>query len=39
MFSSSINIIMDCIYATLSESNITAYVNNSFTLFRSAYYV
>ena len=39
MFSSSVNIIMNCIFATVSEFNITAYVNNSFTLFKSAYYV
>ena len=26
-------------YATVSESNVTAYVNNSFTFFKSAYYV
>jgi len=35
----SLSIIMNSTYATISESNITAYVNNSFTFFKSAYYV
>jgi hypothetical protein len=30
---------MNCMYATNSKSNITAYVNNFFTFLKSAYYV
>ena len=29
---------MNCMYATMGKSNITACVNNLFTFFRSAYY-
>jgi len=32
-------IITNCTYANMSEYNITAYVNNLFTFFQSAYYV
>ena len=39
IFCNSVSIITNCIYATISKSNITAYVNNWFTLFKSVYYV
>ena len=38
-FCNSVNIIMNCIYANISESNSMAYINNSFTFFKLAYYV
>ena len=34
----SVSIIMNCMYANMSEYNITAYANNLFTFFQSAYY-
>jgi hypothetical protein len=37
-FCNSISIITSCVYATMSKSNITTYVN-SFTFFRLVYYV
>jgi len=30
---------MNCIYTIMSKSNITACVNNSFTLFKLSYYI
>jgi len=38
-FSNSSNIVTNCAYAAMNESNIKPYVNSSFTLFKSAYYV
>jgi len=32
------SIIMNCKCAATGESNITAYINNLFTFFKSAYY-
>jgi len=37
-FCNSMSIIMNCKYAATGESNITAYINNLFTFFKSAYY-
>jgi len=39
IFFNSIGIFMNCTYASTREFNITTYVNNSFTLFKSTYYV
>jgi hypothetical protein len=36
---SSINIITNCMYVSISRSTIAAYINNLFTYFKSAYYV
>jgi hypothetical protein len=33
------NIVMYCVYAAMSKSNIMAYVNNSFTFFKLSYYI
>jgi hypothetical protein len=38
-FCNSVSIIMNCMYAATNESNIMAFVNNSFTFFKSAYYI
>jgi hypothetical protein len=38
-FCNSMSIIMNSTYATMSKSNITAYVTNLFTFYKSAYYV
>ena len=38
-FCNSICIIRNFTYATMCESNLMAYVNNLFTLFKLAYYI
>ena len=38
-FCNSINIITCCMYATMNKPDMTPYVNNSFTFFKSADYV
>ena len=38
-FFNSVSIIANCMYATMSDYNIMAYVNNLFIFFKSAYYV
>jgi len=35
----SINIIMNCTYAAVSESSIMPYISNLFTFYKSAYYI